>query len=164
MHELEDRHYPVEEKTRFQRRTWVIERLGWTALGLIVLAAFSGVFGFGPLSKTSSGDASLSIEYERFQRITHLVQFRVHLAASEAQERQLELDDEFATSYEITDIEPRPMHSSAGGHELQLTFSSKPSEPLTIIIWAHPRSYGAVRLQVRTDGGADVHVAPFVYP
>ena len=129
-----------------------------------MLVALSGVFGFGPLSEATSGEDALTIEYERFLRITSLVQFRVRFAPAGLQEQHLQLSEQFAKSYEITDIEPRPVYTSAGAQGLQLTFTSKVSEPLTVIIWAHPRSYGTVHIEARADAGAPIQLSSFIYP
>jgi hypothetical protein len=51
----------------YHRREWAIQRIGWLAMALFLLAAVAGLFGSGPLSRTQSGDpARGTIDYERF--------------------------------------------------------------------------------------------------
>jgi hypothetical protein len=45
MDELASREYPVREHMGFQRRMWVIERIGWLVLAAITLLALLGLFG-----------------------------------------------------------------------------------------------------------------------
>jgi hypothetical protein len=43
----------LEENLRFQERMWLIERIGWCGMGVILLAAAAGVFGHGPVSRAT---------------------------------------------------------------------------------------------------------------
>ena len=54
----------------FQRREWVIQRIAWVLMGVILLAALLGLFGDGPLSHASarSPDGRIRVAYERFLR------------------------------------------------------------------------------------------------
>lgn len=53
MDERDSLHYPVREHMRFQRRFWVVERIGWMVLAAIPLLALTGVFADGALSTRS---------------------------------------------------------------------------------------------------------------
>ena len=44
MDEFASRHYPVQENMRFQKRSWIVERLGWLVLLAIAVVGLSGVF------------------------------------------------------------------------------------------------------------------------
>ena len=68
MDEFASRQYPVQEDMAFQRRMWIVQRIGWALLGVISLAALCGLFGNGVLSKRTATGAEMSIEYERFER------------------------------------------------------------------------------------------------
>jgi len=35
MREQNDRRYPIQEDMRFQRRTWVVERIAWIGFALV---------------------------------------------------------------------------------------------------------------------------------
>jgi hypothetical protein len=147
---------------RFQRRTWLIERIGWLVLALIVLLALLGLFGSGFLSKRSVEAGTLTIQYERFQRATRLVQFTFHFAPSPNSERRLQLNAAFQRNYEIGSIQPPPARSSADG--LNLTFAAPPGNPADVVIWAHPRAYGTTRFEIRVDDEPPLTFSAFVYP
>jgi len=59
----------VQDMT-FQRRAWVVQRIAWVVMLLIVVAAVLGLFATGPLSGTTAktDDGVLTIEYGRFAR------------------------------------------------------------------------------------------------
>ncbi len=54
----------------WQRRTWTIQRIGWLAMGGLVLTALTGAFGYGPVSWQQASDPAglVRVEFERFQR------------------------------------------------------------------------------------------------
>ena len=65
----------LEENLRFQERMWLIERIGWCGMGVILLAAAAGVFGHGPVSRATLQAVNpgqpaqgVTLEYERFGR------------------------------------------------------------------------------------------------
>ncbi|MDQ6718742.1 MAG: hypothetical protein M3Z17_10420 [Gemmatimonadota bacterium] len=46
----------IAEDMNFQRRTWMVQRVGWAIMILVCIAALFGVFGKGPLSNGHFGD------------------------------------------------------------------------------------------------------------
>lgn len=60
----------VHEHLDFQRRAWVMERVAWGLMGVLLLLATLGVFATGPLASATRTDATrqLSVEYARFVR------------------------------------------------------------------------------------------------
>jgi hypothetical protein len=161
MRELQSRNYPIREDMHFQRRTWLIERIGWTLLGLIILAALAGLFGYGPASHATLQSGDLRASYERFQRVTKLAKYTFHLGGSDV-ERELVLGPAFQAGYEISDIQPHPLDSSGGPDGLTLRFGTA-SGDLTVVIWAHPRRTGSVTIPI-SSGNEGETLWSFVYP
>lgn len=60
----------IAQDLEHQRREWVIERIGWAIMALILLAALAGLLGSGPLSnaRIDHPGSHLSAEYNRFER------------------------------------------------------------------------------------------------
>jgi hypothetical protein len=162
MDELASRKYPVGEHMRFQRRMWVIERIGWLVLALIVVLALLGLFGSGVLSKSRVSAGSLTIDYARFERATRSTRFTFHFAASPNNQRRLRLNRPFLGDYEISSIQPPPARSSADG--LDLTFAAPAGRAADVVIWAHPHSYGTMQLEARADDEPPLKFSVFVYP
>lgn len=144
----------------FQRASWVVERAGWIVLTLLMIAALAGLFGHGWLSKQRVGDGNFRVEFEQFQRVTKVTPYIISLRGSG--ELKLTLGPRFQTGYEVIDIEPRPIRSSAGENGLELQFASV-GDNLRTVIWARPRSFGRLRFSI-TSNGAPLTVRAFVYP
>src|SRR4029079_12532418 len=75
MSEFQSRNYPIKEDMDFQRRSWTVERAGWLILGVVMVAALVGLFGYGPVSKAHLNGNDLKLSYERFQRSTKLATY-----------------------------------------------------------------------------------------
>ncbi len=75
----------MRQDLEFQRRMWVVQRVGWVMMALAALAALLGLFGgAGASSGATAGsrEAPLSIEeYERFLRVGKPAALRVHVGA-----------------------------------------------------------------------------------
>jgi hypothetical protein len=164
MDEFASREVPIREDMRFQRRSWIAERIGWSVLVILALIGLSGAFGTGPLSwqKTSSG--SLSVEYERFQRATRLARFAFEAKGQTAPELRLHLSRAFQNDFQVADIQPRPTRSAAGPDGIDLSFAAENTSDARIVIWAHSRRYGKCDITAQLGGEAPVSFWVLVYP
>lgn len=164
MDEFASRHYPVKEDMGFQKRSWLVERLGWLLLVAITTAGLTGVLGNGPASWTRASAGPLTVSYERFQRATRTSGFVFDLAPVSGNERTLHLATAFQRDFEFTSIQPAPLRSRAGPDGIDLTFAATPGAPGRIVIWAHSRRYGLSRVDAGTGQGAPASFWVFVYP
>jgi hypothetical protein len=112
----------------------------WVVIALILLIALSGLFAHGPLSKSTVSDGALVLTYERFQRASAVARFVAKISAANADEAGFTLSPSFSENFQIADIEPRPLRSSAGPRGLELGFQRPAQGELAVTIWAHPRS------------------------
>jgi hypothetical protein len=164
MREQDSRSYPVREDMRLQNVFWATERVVWALLGAIVLLALSGIFAHGPLGERTVGDGALSLSYERFQRHTALSRLTVRMAAPNPGEASLRFGPSLLDNFQIADIEPRPLRSSAGTGGLELVFLPPATGDLAIVIWAYPRSFGVFDLTAAADPQSRVAFSILVYP
>ena len=159
------RTYPVREDMRFQTVTWTVERVAWALLALVPLAAMAGLFSHGPLSNKTAeaANSALSVEYERFQRMTVQARFVVRISSIGTEEVRLRLSPPFQRIYDIQSMQPEPVRSSAGGDGLDLYFRPVKGE-LTAVIWATPREFGNFKLRGESDVSEAVNIPVLVYP
>ncbi len=164
MDEFASRQTPVRENMRFQRRAWIVERIGWAVLVLIALIGLSGAFGIGPLSWWTASGGSLSVEYERFQRYTRLARFTFDVHAQNALELPLNLNAAFQQDFEISSIQPQPARTAAGPDGIHLLFATAGTSTARIVIWAHSRRYGVSRIAARAGDEPPINFWVLVYP
>jgi hypothetical protein len=164
MRERDSRDYPVLENMRLQNAFWAWERATWVVLAIILLIALTGLFAHGPLSERTVGDAGLSLTYERFQRVTALARLTARISVSSGDEASLTLSPAFADNFQISDIEPRPLRSTAGPGVLELVFQAPAAGELSLVIWAHPRSFGYFDLSAAASREGRVAFSILVYP
>jgi hypothetical protein len=79
-------------------------------------------------------------------------------------EASLTLSPSFSDRFQIANIEPRPLRSSAGSRGLELVFAAPSEGELSISIWAHPRSFGIFDLTAAADPEGRVAFSILVYP
>jgi hypothetical protein len=152
----------------FQRREWVVERVGWVVLILVLVAAVVGVFGTGPLSSTGSvsDDGSVRVDYERFVRQGG----QSHLTVTVAPEW---VDDGAVTVYmsgslnetmEIESVFPEPDSVTSNGSGATFRFAVDTGSTPVIRIHYRPQSLGSSTGHIRTGQGDAAVVRQFTYP
>jgi hypothetical protein len=164
MDEFASRQFPIREDMRFQRRSWIVERIGWSAFVLLALIGLSGLFGTGPLSWQKASGGSLSIEYERFQRATRLARYTYEVKPQTEPELRLHLNGAFQRNFEISKIQPEPVRTAAGPDRMDLVFPASGGDSARVVIWAHPRHYGTSDIAAQIGSEAPVSFWVFVYP
>src|SRR2546430_13200708 len=164
MREQDSRSCPVCEDIRLQDAFWAWERAAWAVIAVIVLIALTGLFAHGPLSERTVADARLSLSYERFQRVTALARFTARISVSHGDEASLTLGPAFSNHFQIADIEPRPLRSRAGPGGLEFVFQAPAAGELSVVIWAHPRSFGHFDLTAAVGPEGRVAFSILVYP
>jgi hypothetical protein len=158
----------IEEDMAFQLRDWMVERIGWAVMALIVLAAALGLFSTGPLSWTTARDAqdTLVVEYERFLRQSSPVTMKLKVApqAVTAEGVILEINEAFADAFRITEIQPQPARSSAIPGGMRFRFETAPNAPATIYFHLSPEDIGFSRPGLGLGGQERLVLPTFIYP
>ncbi len=155
----------IEEDLRHQRREWAFQRVGWTVMAVIVVAALLGLFGQGPLSWSSVTAGAASVDYERFLRYggeTDLT-VRVERSAIRAGEVRVELGRDFIGNMRVESIVPEPESVEAGPDVYRYTFAVSESD-LTARFGLKPNALGFVRGSVAVDGGPPAEFRSFIFP
>jgi len=165
MREQDSRSHPVREDMRLQYAFWAWERAMWVVMAIILVLALSGVLARGALSHTTVSDpgGGLSLTYERFQRATAVSRYVAKISAPNGGETALRLGSSFHDKFQVADIEPRPIRSSAGPRGLELVFAPPAAGELAVVIWAHTRSFGRFDFAAAA-GDASVELSILVFP
>ncbi|MEW6131183.1 MAG: hypothetical protein AB1757_29405 [Acidobacteriota bacterium] len=152
-----------------QQREWMIERIGWLLMSLLVLAALVGLLGTGPLSDAMVRDANstLEAEYRRFARYQAPTVLRIHLSSQPATDAitRLSINRDFIDRIELQRIDPEPVRVEVTARQFIYNFQiSNPPQSLTITLRYKPDTYGRLPIKLTTDEGARLAFTPFIYP
>ena len=126
---------------RFVRTQWVVQRIGWGVMLLVIVLAILGVFGTSPLASTIDakdvGDAHYEVEHARFSRYQLLDRLHVRVDAPSAtgQELTLAFSREWVENNAIRGTTPEPDGGGLGADGGVYVFQVDDwSEPLVIAV------------------------------
>ncbi len=110
-----------------------------------------------------SEDMRLQDAFWAWERATWTV-LAIILLIALTDKASLTLGPAFAENFQIADIEPRPLRSSAGTRDLEFVFQAPAGGELSVVIWAHPRSFGRFDLTAAAGPEGRVAFSILVYP
>lgn len=159
----------IAQDLDYQRRSWVVQRVGWVVMALATLAALLGLFGGGPLSRATVGEQNepLSVEYDRFGRLQSQTTLRVNLGPDAGRERKVSvwLNREYLEGFQIQQVTPQPERVEAGSERLTYVFQlSKSNQPTAVTFYLQPEHIGSVPGQVGLVEGQTLNFTQFIYP
>ena len=159
----------IEQDHDFQRRYWRLQRAGWIALSLVLLAGMLGLFGSGPLAGATVGapDSPLRLEYDRFGRIDapSTLTALVRPSTGRPGEAIVHLDRGFTDSFQIERVQPMPERTEAGpDHSVYAFRVTGPGEPVRVTFRLRPEQIGPQTGRARVDGGSWLTFTQFVFP
>jgi hypothetical protein len=156
---------PVREDMRFQNMSWTLQRVGWVFLALIVLCGVAGLFSHGYLSNAVARQDGLplTVNYDRFQRMTSLHRFDMSIPPGAEDEIRLTFNKAFSDLYEIDSIQPQPLRSNVSDGGLIFTFHPPERGDFNAVLWVRPRSFGYVPVAIGTPRGS-LTMPIVVYP
>jgi len=129
------------------RREWVVQRMAWVVMALVLVGALVGFFGNGPWSERTavSEGGGLSVEYQRvvrFQAQTHLV---FTLEAEGGSPVTLVIGDGYLGHFDLESVVPEPESQLAGPDQMVLTFRPvRAGEPVRVSVRAKVEKLGTI--------------------
>jgi hypothetical protein len=159
----------VGQDLQFEKRWWKIERAGWAAIALVLLAALLGFLGPGPLSKKTAGDRNgpLWLEYHRFERYQAPVELRLNVGPGAAKDKQVGLwiNQEYIDAIQIDHVDPEPESVELANQRFVYTFkASELSAAGKIVFHFKPTTFGKTPAQIGLVNGAELRFTHFFYP
>ena len=158
----------LDQDLAYQRRAWRAQRIAWLIMLLIVLAALIGLFGHGPLSRTTVGpNGGLQLEYERFARLLTptTLRFRTSSGAIQGDELRLWISNDYLQGIQIEHVSPMPQTVEAGPDGLVFVFRlTEPGRPMTATFQARPERIGRISGHAALTDRQPIRFNQFVYP
>lgn len=154
--------FEVQEDRPWQEGWWVVQRVGWAIMALIILAALVGLTGKGgPLASATADAAGATIDYPRITRWKSDDQLTVRLPASASGKVDVELSRAFGELFSVRSVEPQPsgMQATANGH--RYTFEVEGAGEKLVVFGLHaenPAIQRTVRAEVADAPPADLTI------
>lgn len=159
----------IEQDLGYQFSSWRMQRVGWVAIAAVILAALSGLFGSGPLSRTSAVDprSRAWLEYDRFGRQMTPATLRLHLEPGSAAGGRVRvwIDSVYLEDILIQKITPRPDREEVGpGRSYYLFTITTPDRPTVVTFHLQPERFGVLSGRVGVDDGTPLRFRQLIYP
>ncbi|HMN67567.1 MAG TPA: hypothetical protein PKC28_03420 [Bdellovibrionales bacterium] len=151
----------IQDDIRFQRKTWIVQRVGWILLCVVVVLAFLGFTGPSELTTAKITDANLKLEFPRFAR--QETDFAVKIELGPGSDR-IEISNELLEKINIVEVAPFPRAQIATKEFTVLVFDRDAVSSVPIHFRLKPLRYGRLHGEIRLAGGegrADLN--PFVF-
>lgn len=159
----------ISQDLQFQRREWVVQRVGWLVMTALLVAALAGLFGTGPLSKTTAGDQAspLQAEYYRFWRMASPMPLRLRIAPSLAGQGEVGVwvSRAYLEAMRVESITPEPARVEAGTDHFVYVFRLKePATVISVMFSLEPDRAGRISGQVGLNEESVLTLRHFIYP
>lgn len=159
----------IDQDLDYQERWWIIQRIGWLVMGLVILAGLLGFLGTGLFSNASSGeqDDPLWLEYERFGRFQSQTKLRLHLGtnAVRAGKVRVWLNREYLENVQLQQVTPEPESVEAQSDRFVYTFQTpKQDQPTTVTFYLQPDQIGSLPGLAGLETQQPIRFNQLIYP
>ena len=142
----------INDNPAFQRRFWVVQRLVWVALTIVVILALAGLTGGGGrFTQGTVGDHTFTLSYPVLARRDAAAQVTITVAGPRDAAR-VHVEQAFLNRFHITDMSPAPTDVAATpwgqSYRFALTGDGLRSIRLTIV----PQGAGRTDYAIVVDG------------
>lgn len=104
----------IDSDRAFQERFWIVERIGWALMLLIVLAALAGFTGVtGPASTGRAEAAGARVDYPRISRWQTADMLAIEFAEGAGGKVEVLIPREFTRVFSIEGVTPEPSKVTA---------------------------------------------------
>lgn len=165
----EKRELQLEQDIEYERRTWVVQRIGWVVMLFVILAALAGLFGSGPVSnaQTAAPDGSLQLEYQRFghYKSPESLRLKVRANVNGGDELRIRIGTDYLNSVQVERVSPQPDRTEVAGDWITYVFPvAKSGEATTVTFHVKNEKVGPIAGWVSVEGGQRAAFKRFVYP
>ncbi len=159
----------IHQDLSFQRRSWIVQRIGWWILAAVGAGALLGLFGGGPFSGTVADDPSLplTLVYDRFGRHHSPLVLRIRLKQIPASGDELAvwISQDYLQQVRIVRMmpEPRLTQLSSEGSTYRFPIAER-STGSTITIHLEAEGMGTIRGRLGPAPDRSLAFAQWIYP
>lgn len=153
----------------FQRKEWMVQRVAWGVMAVVVLAALAGFFGAGPVSHTTTetADGSLEIEYDRFVRHEARSSMELSVSPSAVQDGKatLYLSRALVDRWRVEHVTPAPSTESSSSDWVILEYEVLGTTTPRIELHYRGDGLGRAEGSIRVgEDGEQLEVSQWIHP
>ncbi len=160
------------EDIAYERREWVIQRIAWVVMGLVVVAALLGFLGSnGPFATATltAPDDSFQVEYVRIDHHNAVSELEITIAPEMVEDGQVRLwfDSAFIHNLGVESVLPEPESVESGSERVTYVFAVSDFDargPLDVTFSYDREGYWWQHGHLGVEGGGDVELRQFVFP
>ncbi len=145
----------ITEMPRFVRASWMVQRIGWLAMALLVVAALLGLTGGGgALNVVSMGaeGGPLCLLYHSPARKHAITEVEVTLRTNDDGTARMWFSRDYIDTMELSQINPQPEQVEAAADRLIFTFNAADaSQPIRVTFSFKPLHMGTLSGRVGLD-------------
>ena len=139
----------LAEDIAFERKSWIVQRVAWTIMTLILLAALLGAFGNGWLSRaqSSADEGALQLDYNRFIRFQAPAELTIRFSGPTITENYVGfwLNREYLKAIALSQITPAPREQIGTADGVIYIFDSVDAwDTLEVSVRGEVHSIGAI--------------------
>ena len=153
----------IDQALSFQRRFGRVQRVAWSLLALVPVAAIAGLFGDGLFSDVTAGSERVggTVTYERFGRLTADTELELDFARP-SRTTDVAISRAFLDRYDTSEVRPQPLRVRTLADAVVFTFAAAPRG--RAIFFLQPKGLGSSSGTVTVTGGTPVQIKQLVYP
>jgi hypothetical protein len=151
----------IEKFISQQQKEWLIFRIAWVFMGLVLIAAALGLFGNGPISEQTYVAHKVHITYQKFMRADKESELYIGLQDQDlGQETTIGINNDYLKKVKIYQVVPQPAAVEIRDNTLLYRFRSVTNG--FISFYLSPQHTGSQPLVI-TVGGKKMRFNQFIY-
>lgn len=160
---------PWDEHIRFHQRFWVVERIGWMLLSLVLVAALLGAFGDGLLSRVrvSTPDRSLDASFVRVARKQAPVTLRLEVRPAARIDGSLTvwISADYLERFTVNAVTPEPERVVIHDRGTEYRFAAGSSLDAAVVRFSlEAESAGLASGAIGISKESSVPIRQFIFP
>jgi hypothetical protein len=156
----------VYENLPFERRWFRFEHIVWLLMVVYLIFVSAGLFGRGPMAKTTESSGRLHVQFDRIIRARSQAEVVAEIDAMATQQGRVRLLIEGALADEarIESIQPQPVEQTASGTAHILTFQVNPGSPASVRFVQKVDGVGRAQSRIALEEGPGLRIDQYKLP
>ena len=150
----------LEDDIGLHKKGWILQRIGWGFLFVLLVASMLGLFGTGVLSKEQVVGKEGTIYYEKFNRYESPATITFH-AESNKGKIEIVFPEQYFSAMELDNIQPEPSAQTNKDGSIVYEFSAITRAQLKFHFM--PKTTGKVNARININSEL-YSIHHFIYP